>query len=145
MQKWNFFFFRLLPSGVVRGRQSGFSISINFVPILELHPPLSLPSPLSPHPYTFFSAFPISSFRAVPSSAIFCQHTQHLSSVHDQITPVLPCDFSPNRPTCAVALVYSFLILSILVTPNENRNSSNSAEMEQSMKKTLHIDSAIRS
>ena len=30
--------------------------------------------------------------------------------------------FSPNRPTCAVPLMYSFLILSILVTPNENRN-----------------------
>ena len=27
--------------------------------------------------------------------------------------------FSPNCPTCAVPLMYSFLILSILVTPNE--------------------------
>ena len=35
--------------------------------------------------------------------------------------------FSPNRPTCAVPLVYSFLILSIRVTPNENRNIFNSA------------------
>ena len=35
--------------------------------------------------------------------------------------------FSPNRPTCAVPLMYSFLILSILVTPNENRNIFNSA------------------
>ena len=35
--------------------------------------------------------------------------------------------FSPNRPACAVPLMYSFLILSILVTPNENRNIFNSA------------------
>ena len=35
--------------------------------------------------------------------------------------------FSPNFPTCAVHLMYSFLILSILVTPNENRNIFNSA------------------
>ena len=35
--------------------------------------------------------------------------------------------FSPNFPTCAVTLMYSFLILSILVTPNENRNIFNSA------------------
>ena len=35
--------------------------------------------------------------------------------------------FSPNFPTCAVPLIYSFLILSILVTPNENRNIFNSA------------------
>ena len=30
--------------------------------------------------------------------------------------------FSRKHPTCAVPLMYSFLILSILVTPNENRN-----------------------
>ena len=35
--------------------------------------------------------------------------------------------FSPNFPTCAVPLMYSFLILSILATPNENRNIFNSA------------------
>ena len=35
--------------------------------------------------------------------------------------------FSPNRPTCAVPLMYSFLILSILVTPNGNRNIFKSA------------------
>ena len=35
--------------------------------------------------------------------------------------------FSPNRPTCAVPLMSSFLILSILVTPNENRSIFNSA------------------
>ena len=35
--------------------------------------------------------------------------------------------YSPNFPTCAVPLMYSFLILSILVTPNENRNIFNSA------------------
>ena len=35
--------------------------------------------------------------------------------------------FSLNFPTCAVPLMYSFLILSILVTPNENRNIFNSA------------------
>uniref|UniRef100_A0A8C4N0J5 Uncharacterized protein n=1 Tax=Eptatretus burgeri TaxID=7764 RepID=A0A8C4N0J5_EPTBU len=34
---------------------------------------------------------------------------------------------SPNHPTCAVPLIYSFLILSILVTPNENRSIFNSA------------------
>ena len=33
--------------------------------------------------------------------------------------------FSPNRPTCVVRLIYSFLILSILVIPNENRNIFN--------------------
>ena len=38
------------------------------------------------------------------------------------------CVFSPNRPTCAVPLMYSFLILSILVTQvNENRNIFNCA------------------
>ena len=35
--------------------------------------------------------------------------------------------FSPNRPTCAVPLMYSFLILSILFTPIENCNVFNSA------------------
>ena len=35
--------------------------------------------------------------------------------------------FSQNFPTRAVPLMYSFLILSILVTPNENRNIFNSA------------------
>ena len=30
--------------------------------------------------------------------------------------------FSPNRPNCAVPLMYSFLILSNIVTPNDNRN-----------------------
>ena len=35
--------------------------------------------------------------------------------------------FSLNRPTYAVPLMYSFLILSILVTPNGNRNIFNSA------------------
>ena len=33
---------------------------------------------------------------------------------------------SPNFPTCAVPMMYSFLILCILVTPNENRNIFNS-------------------
>ena len=35
--------------------------------------------------------------------------------------------FSPNRPTCALPLMYSFMIVSILVTLNENRNIFNSA------------------
>ena len=35
--------------------------------------------------------------------------------------------FSPTRPTYAVPLMYSFLILSILVTPNDNRSIMNSA------------------
>ena len=35
--------------------------------------------------------------------------------------------FSPNRPTSAVPLMYSFLIVSIPVTPNENRIIFNSA------------------
>ena len=35
--------------------------------------------------------------------------------------------FSPNRPTCAVPLKNSFLILSILVTPTEKPNIFNSA------------------
>ena len=37
------------------------------------------------------------------------------------------CVFSPNLPTCAIPLIYSFLILSILVTPNENHNIFNYA------------------
>ena len=57
----------------------------------------------------------------------FSQYTDHLSSVYVQTTSVLPLMFSPNRPTCAVPLMYSFLILSILVTPNENRYNFNSA------------------
>ncbi|KAF7707483.1 hypothetical protein HF521_018701, partial [Silurus meridionalis] len=35
--------------------------------------------------------------------------------------------FSPKHPTCAVPLINSFLILSILVTPNENLNIFSSA------------------
>ena len=35
--------------------------------------------------------------------------------------------FSPNRPTCAVPLMYSFLIVSILVSHNGNWNTFNSA------------------
>ena len=34
--------------------------------------------------------------------------------------------FSRKRPTCDVPLMYSFLISSIIVTPNENRNIFNS-------------------
>ena len=35
--------------------------------------------------------------------------------------------FSPNRPTCAAPRMYSFLILSILATPNDDLNISNYA------------------
>ena len=35
--------------------------------------------------------------------------------------------FSPNRHTCAVPLLNSFMILPILVTPNANRNVFNCA------------------
>ena len=39
--------------------------------------------------------------------------------------------FSPNRPTCAgaVPLMYSFLILSVRVTPNDKRNIFNTLPM----------------
>ena len=67
---------------------------------------------------------------AVLSSASFSQYTHNLSSVHVQTISVLPLEFfSPNRPTCAVPLMYSFLILSILVPPNENRYIFNSAAL----------------
>ena len=92
-----------------------------------LCPPPSLqpqPCPLSPHPSTFFLAFPVSSLLATPSLSIpiyflrtiLCPY--HLSLVSRV--------FCPNRPNCAVPLMYSFLILSILLTPNENRNIFNS-------------------
>ena len=49
-------------------------------------------------------------------SSFLCRCPYHLSLVSRV--------FSPNFPTCAVPLMYSFLIilLSILVTPNENRS-----------------------
>ena len=69
-----FFFFRLFP---IRGRHSGFSFSSCFY---QLYLPPSLqpqPCPLSPHPYTSFLAFPVSSFLATPSSTSFSQYTHH--------------------------------------------------------------------
>ena len=62
-----------------------------------LYPPSSLqpqPRPLSPHPYTSFLAFSVSSFMATPSSASFSQYTHHISSVHVHTTSVSPLVFS---------------------------------------------------
>ena len=89
-----------------------------------------LPCSLSPHPYTSFLAFPISSFLATPSSASFSQYTHHLSSVGVHTISVLPLEFSLQTfpPVLSLWCTHnSFLILSILVTPNDNRNIFNSA------------------
>ena len=72
---------------------------------------------------------PFSSFLATPSSASVSQYNHHLSSVgacpyHLSLASRV---FSPTYPSCAVPLMYSFLILSIIVTPTENRNIFNSA------------------
>ena len=60
-------------------------------------------------------------------------HPQHRSHNMPIILPLYMSKppqsrvFSLNRPTCAVPVMYSFLILSILFTPNDNRNNFNSA------------------
>ena len=63
------------------------------------------------------SHLPGSSFLAVRSSASFSKYTNYLSFVHVQTTSVFSRSmssrvFSPNLPTCAVPLMYSFRILS---------------------------------
>ena len=72
-------------------------------------------------------AFIVSSFLAVQSSASLSQYTHNLSSVHVQTTSVLTSVLSLSRPKSVVPLMYSFLILSICVPLNENRNIFNSA------------------
>uniref|UniRef100_A0A8C4Q084 Uncharacterized protein n=1 Tax=Eptatretus burgeri TaxID=7764 RepID=A0A8C4Q084_EPTBU len=52
------------------------------------------------------------------SASLLCTRPNHLN--------LASLTLSPSRPTCAVPLIYSFLILSILVTPNENRSIFNS-------------------
>ena len=63
------------------------------------------------------SHLPGSSFLAVRYSASFSKYTNYLSFVHVQTTSVFSRSmssrvFSPNLPTCAVPLMYSFRILS---------------------------------
>ena len=66
-------------------------------------------------------AFPVSPFLATPYSASFSQYTHHLSSVHVHTTYISIA----SRVRLTSLLMYPFLILPILVTPNENRNISN--------------------
>ena len=64
-------------------------------------------------------------FLATPSSAYVSQYNIGLPIIFPpNICPyhlsLASRVFSPNFPTCAVPLMYTFLILSIIVTPNEN-------------------------
>ena len=117
----------LLSAFPIRGRHSGFSFSSCFY---QLYLPPSLqPQPCPLHhihkPPFWPTPFPLS----------WQLHPQHPSPnipiifpLYMSISPQSSSRvFSPNFPTCAVPLMYSFLILSILVTPNENRNIFNSA------------------
>ena len=119
------FIHRLLSASPVKGRHGGFQISIcSYL----LHPPPSL-QPL-PRPLT-------ASINLLLGLPHFLFPGSSILSIVLQIYPtyfLLTCPnhlslasrvFSPNRPICAVPLMYSFLILYILVTPNENRNIFN--------------------
>ena len=98
----------LLSAFPIRGRHSGFSFSSCFY---QLYPPPSL------------FLFPGNSILGIllpiyPSS--FLRRCPYQLSLASRV-------FSPNFPTCAVPLMYSFLILSILVTPNAKCNIFSSA------------------
>ena len=61
-----------------------------------------------------------------PGSSILSIHLPNLPIIFPSLMSkshqsCLAC-FSPNRATCAVPLLYPFLLLSILVTHNENSN-----------------------
>ena len=114
-----FFVFRLFPSVVVTA-----DFPSPVVPILSiLFRHFNISHVLFHHIHT--PPFHVSSFLAVPPSASLSQYTYHISSVHVQTTSVLPLVFS-LQTVPPVPGMFSFLILSILVTPNENRNIFNS-------------------
>ena len=108
----------LLSAAPVRGRHSGFSVSILFSPLLHCSLTASI---------NLLLGLPRFRFLAAPSSAYFSRYySQHISSVHvPNHLSLASRTFSPNRPTRAVPLMYSFTILFILVTPNKNLSIFN--------------------
>ena len=108
-----------------KGCHSRFSISI-WSYILHSPPSLQpLPCPLSlnlvfglPH-FLFPGSSILSHLFPIYPSYFLLSCPNHLSLASRVV--------SPNHPTCAVPPMDSFLILSILVTPNENRNIFHSA------------------
>ena len=118
----------LLSAFPIRGRHSGFSFYCCFY---QLYPPPSLqPSAMSSFTTSINLLFGLPGFLFPGNSILgilfsiypspFLRRWPYHLSLASRV-------FSPNFPTCAVPLMYSFLILSILVTPNENRNIFNSA------------------
>ena len=102
-----------------------------------LHPPPSLPPwpcPLSLHPFRL-SQFPFSwQFHLTILLPIYQSSYSFLRTCLNHLS-LASHVFSPNRPTRAVPLMYSFLILSILVTPipNDNRNIFNVISEQSSL------------
>ena len=119
-----FFFFRLFP---IRGRHSGFSISTY---LSSVSSSVTSTSAMSSFTTSIHLLFGLPRFRFPGNSILSIRLPIYPSSFLSTCPYHLSLAsrvFSPNRPTCAVPLTYSFVILSIPVTPNENRNIFNSA------------------
>ena len=112
----------LLSAAPVRGRHSGFSVSILFSPLLHCHHILSHridKPPSRPSPFPLSGSSIVSILLPIYPASFLSTCPNHLS--------LASRTFSPNRPTRALPLMYSFLILFILVTPNKNFSVFNSA------------------
>lgn len=120
-----FLFFSAAP---FRGRRTGSSISISLCP---LRLPLShQPPSCSPCPHHIHKPPPWSSFSPPASASILSilllKYPTSLSCTRPNLPSFASLALSPRHPTCAVPLMYSFLILSILITPNETHSIFNS-------------------
>ena len=110
----------LLSASPVKGCHSGVPISI-WSHLLHHHPHFNHSLAASINlllglPHFLFPGNSILSIR-LP----IYRHTHHLFlRIYPYHLSLASRVFSPNFPTCAVPLMYSFLILSIIVTPNEN-------------------------
>ena len=103
----------------VKGCHSWFSIDLHLLDCLLYTPSLS-PQQMSSLTTSIhlLLGIPVLSFLVPPSSASFSQYIHHLSSIGPTyiFKPPQSClsCFLSNRPTCAVPLMYSFLISSII-------------------------------
>ena len=130
--KFNIFFFSFRPFPSVRG---GHSVSSSFKPFCLQYPsPLhqlspyllllhlqifSLVSLFSSFPVTFFFYLSTSSYYSIISLPTYSLSLLMTCPYHLSLPSLI---FIPNRSTLTVLLMYSFLILSFLVTPIANLN-----------------------
>ena len=119
-----------LSAALIRGHHSRtFFFSFHFVSCILLcltDRPHILPNYIYKFPLL---AFPFFSYLAPPTSALL-SCIPHIPPQH-MFKPLslTSLSFSPNLPTCAVPLMYPFLILSNLVTPNKNHSIFSTATL----------------